>query len=422
MRNFKILIPARKEKDGVNLNRRNFDSTISVIPSNIRRYVTVATNDFNIMKKCNSYGVKYIELPEKYSKKSTPIKSIAYHYLKTIKTNPNDIILVLKLDYLERSMDEIKGFLQYFNDKNCSSLLCKKDWKGKDFKKTMVDIGNGKAVHLKNSKPDKKDDLIEISYYMVAFKSKELGGLNSNMYNKDTIFYPLDYDRKIIYKDVEKHNKKEIIKKPKNEKRVLILGNSPEINDINFKKINKDVVTIGINRIFLKFIPDFLFFNDHDIMQELINKKDEINLKKLKCVSSDWIYAQERKNRKLKEIRKKFNELCPYYKIYSRKDVFKFPDSCSTAIQIFDDYYFKNVPKTYYMAGVKLKWEEKSHFWKGEYKESLNDKDKNWYTPRFEKIYQNFKSLNFSKNLISVTPNSKLNTIMSYQNIDVFYD
>lgn len=51
--------------------------------------------------------------------------------------------------------------------------------------------------------------------------------------------------------------------------KVLVLGNDPQINSIDFEKIHPNIVTLGVNRIWLKFIPNYFFFSDLIISNEL---------------------------------------------------------------------------------------------------------------------------------------------------------
>ena len=65
--------------------------------------------------------------------------------------------------------------------------------------------------------------------------------------------------------------------------KVLVLGNDPQINDIDFSRLNKNVVTLGINRIWLKHIPDYFFFNDYEIAQELNNNPEVLAKIQTEC-------------------------------------------------------------------------------------------------------------------------------------------
>ena len=195
------------------------------------------------------------------------------------------------------------------------------------------------------------------------------------------------------------------------ENKVLVLGNSPFINQIDFNRLPKDLVTIGVNRIWLKHIPTYFFFNDSAILTEL-SKSDLFSdiVRKTKSFSSDWL------------TRGNFGNVPNWLRVYPRINQKGFPDSVTTAIQL----YAKNIAPSrkinYYIAGVSLKWTEPSHFWKEQEYSSLNDKDELWYTPRFNMILNNFKNLkSHGFKMISVTPDSQLNKIFRYENIENLY-
>lgn len=194
---------------------------------------------------------------------------------------------------------------------------------------------------------------------------------------------------------------------------ILVLGNDPQINEIKFDKLRPDTITLGINRIWLKHIPNYFFFNDYDIIQEL-NSQPEL-LAKLRAnsiiFSSDWLKLSGK------------SSFPPWVRIIPRLDKYSFPDSVTTAISLFKRNYLKSTNYTFYIAGVSLKWQEPSHFWKQlDYTGSLNLHGENWYSPRFEKIAQNFRILkNSETKMISVNPNSNLNKMMRYENIANLY-
>ena len=61
---------------------------------------------------------------------------------------------------------------------------------------------------------------------------------------------------------------------------ILILGNSSDINDFNFDLLkNKDsnLIVAGVNRIWFKYIPDYLYFSDHLILKELEQSNNIVN-------------------------------------------------------------------------------------------------------------------------------------------------
>jgi hypothetical protein len=199
--------------------------------------------------------------------------------------------------------------------------------------------------------------------------------------------------------------------------KILVLGNSPHINEIEFEKLDPRIKTVGINRIWLKHYPNYFFFNDWDIVKELNRPENEISRIKLTqssiCYSSTW-------------LRKSAEGTIPnWVRLYGINDRTFFPDSVSNSIRIFRDEFLRGLPNsdyTFYIAGVQLNWCEPSHFWKQDGYQGLNNKDKVWYDRRFRSIFNNFVRLkDLGVNMVSVTPGSSLNKIMRYENISNLY-
>lgn len=193
---------------------------------------------------------------------------------------------------------------------------------------------------------------------------------------------------------------------------VLVLGNDPFINHIDFFKLNPSIITLGVNRIWLKHIPNYFFFNDLPISNELKNYPDIVDRLKKESFSfsSDWISHKSTAN------------VPDWTAIYERQYSTGLPDSVTTAISIFSKDIMPNKDITFYIAGVSLKWQEPSHFWKTLPHESLNQHDRQWYDPRFEAILKNFTRLKANGvKMVSVTPNSMLNKMMRYERIENLY-
>jgi hypothetical protein len=195
--------------------------------------------------------------------------------------------------------------------------------------------------------------------------------------------------------------------------KVLVLGNDPNINSIDFSKLDPSVITLGVNRIWLKHIPTYFFFNDIQIATELQAQPEILAQLKEKsiCYSSDWLAVNNPK-------------LTPpnWTTIYNRPEPRSFPDSVSTAVSIFNTQFLQNKDITFYIAGVSLRWMEPSHFWKMENYESLNKHNQDWYNPRFAAILRNIARMRATgTKMISVTPNSMLNKVMRYEKIENLY-
>jgi len=198
--------------------------------------------------------------------------------------------------------------------------------------------------------------------------------------------------------------------------KVLVLGNDPQINNIDFIRLQPNVVTLGVNRIWLKHIPNYFFFNDHVILDELMLEPEKLEQLKEKSTifSSDWM---------TRGLRRKANYPVPsWVNVSPRPDFMKFPDSVTTAMEIFSRKYFGGQRCVFYIAGVSLIWQEPSHFWKDLNYSGKNSFGETWYSPRFKRIDKNFRTLkDKGHTMISVNPNSILNKTMRYESIDNLY-
>jgi hypothetical protein len=197
--------------------------------------------------------------------------------------------------------------------------------------------------------------------------------------------------------------------------RVLVLGNDPQINEIEFDRLAPDVITLGVNRIWLKHIPNYLFFNDWVIIDEL-NENPEILkeiTQKTQVFSSDWLVQSDKR---------RLASVPSWVRVYFRDNPFVFPDSVSTALRLFTRHIKSSQDCVFYIAGVSLKWKEPSHFWKELNYPGKNSHGEEWYSSRFLKMENNLKALKNSGNyLVSVNPESRLNKFIRYTNIGNLY-
>jgi hypothetical protein len=197
--------------------------------------------------------------------------------------------------------------------------------------------------------------------------------------------------------------------------KVLVLGNDPQINQIEFDKLPKNIITLGVNRIWLKHIPNYFFFNDCDIIEELEEVPETLIQLQMtsKIFSSDWLKPQ---------VKKRKRNIPKWTTVFPRAQPSRFPDSVTTAIHLFSTNYIPLDQCTFYIAGVSLIWQNPSHFWKELDHTSLNSNGPTWYLPRFDRISANFKYLkSVGFEMISVNPNSQLNKMMRYENIGNLY-
>jgi len=196
--------------------------------------------------------------------------------------------------------------------------------------------------------------------------------------------------------------------------RILVLGNDPQINEIAFSRLDPEIKTLGVNRIWLKHIPNYFFFNDREILRELAKLPDAVRAlsSKSQCFSSDWLLHPRSQQLAVPN----------WLKVYNRQKKNSFPDSVTTAMALFRTQYLKGIDVTFYVAGVSLRWSNPSHFWKELDYSALNQHGQEWYDRRFKLVLENFKKLPIPREkIVSVHPESLLNKYYRYEGIENLY-
>ena len=193
--------------------------------------------------------------------------------------------------------------------------------------------------------------------------------------------------------------------------KILILGNGADINNIDFDRIDGSFIVAGVNRIYKKHIPDYYFIYDLiDIMPEIPNGITKIHTVKNKYeqyINSD---TSDKSNKTFV-----INDYTNYTKIFNIHD--KVMECNFSAvnylIRLLDDVIYEQDINYFYIAGVPL-LESVGHF----YDEKINKTEQK----TLDKIYNDFLRLAYNNyHMVSVMPESKLNTIIPVIDKDILY-
>jgi len=421
-----FIIPARRNSKGVPFkNRKLMSYTFDIIPSDYKKRIIVTSDDEEILKEAQKRRFKILSRPSKLAEDTTSTKEVLRHTINAYNIH-NKNIICLYLTYPERRWEDIINAYNFFEKNSGKSLLCQKKPKTSPYLMMYKrnDIFGEQIIKHDLYRRQDYPDVFEISHFISIFKASEINYLNNNLYNEQTLFFPIedkiDVDESKDLKKLEEKTKKiEEEKIDKETNHFLIIGNDKSLNDLNPENIPEKYITVGINRSWLKLYTDYLFFNDIDILKELIYHK--INLEKMHLLSSDWLCRKDLSKENLEFI----ESYKKYIDIYKRKDLGAFPDSVTTAIKTLNDHIFEGEKNHFYIYGVSLRYDnEKNHFWSDNINEFfiLNNKDKNaeWYNKRFaiiKSVLQKMKRQGY--NITSVTKNSILNTIFPYKNLNL---
>ena len=191
----KYIIPARRNSKGLPFkNRMLFEYTIKSIPYEFLNSVIISTDDEVIIEKCKSLDLNYIFRDPLLALDETSTKDVIIDLVSMGLLTNEDTCVMLYLTYPERTWDDITKAMSFMEDNQAKSLLCKKHIQGTHPYLFMFDNNNHTGTQLVNHDLYRRQDypkVFELSHFISIFEVAELFNLNNNLYNKDTIYYPI---------------------------------------------------------------------------------------------------------------------------------------------------------------------------------------------------------------------------------------
>lgn len=199
----------------------------------------------------------------------------------------------------------------------------------------------------------------------------------------------------------------------KEVKNIFIFGTSPYLDSIDFEKIkhsqsSKDIITAGVNRIFYKFQPDYFFFMDRDIIEEL--SKNSIQREEhSKWMIPKFLYE----NSESRVERGDFQSYIDQQKIEELNinffEALKRKSSMLWLLYYFQEILFKDYLCKFFLIGVELKT-DKGHYFGGKY----NSNRPNLGTQYVSQQHGIKELSNLGYKIMSLTPNSKLHEFIPF--------
>jgi hypothetical protein len=198
----------------------------------------------------------------------------------------------------------------------------------------------------------------------------------------------------------------------------LVIGTGSDINDIDFKRIDKSFITAGVNKVYKKVIPDYFYI--YDLKDVLVDpNKNHLELpdeiKTVYC-TPDKLYEYFYQTRNYKQ------HFCTYYdKDYTPefnlhgKTYECNHSSINYLMRALNDYLYAGEENIFYMIGVPL-LERIGHFY--------DDIDKPIPTTQkmLDRFYNDFIRLkDLGYKIISLMTESRLNDLFPKENIEIIY-
>jgi N-acylneuraminate cytidylyltransferase len=195
------VVPARKGSKGMpHKNRRlleHFDY------ESIKYDLVVFSDDEWIEDFCFSNTIPFIWRPDEVSQDTTSTKETMLSLVERLSLSEDDIVVMLYLTYPERKVEDIKNALDFFHETKAKSLLCRKNVSVSPFLTLLKSGEHGGEQLIPHDYYRRQDypECFEVSHYICIFKVSELHNLNSNLYNKETVFFPIN---NVVDVDTEK--------------------------------------------------------------------------------------------------------------------------------------------------------------------------------------------------------------------------
>ena len=191
----KVIIPARRGSKGLPFkNRKLLKYTLDIIPDNIECVVT--TNDEDIARlidKIDRDNISVLQRPVHLSQDTTSTKDTMDWTIKRLRWEDEDIIM-LYLTYPQREWEHVELAYKEFTQSESESLLCKKETNQSPYL-ILKEEDDNKGSQLFTHDLYRRQDYpkcFEVSHYVSIFKGHAINKLNNNLYNNDTIYFPID--------------------------------------------------------------------------------------------------------------------------------------------------------------------------------------------------------------------------------------
>ena len=173
-------------------NRKLFEYTAKSIPKQYINDTYVFTDDDVI----NDYAQNHAFKTASRSPASAADESTTKEMMEDFCSHftDNDFVVMLYLTYPNRDWADVDKAIIIFEERNLSSLLCRKEAKQTPYL-MMFDRGDGTGEQVVKHNFSRRQDYrecFELSHYISIILPSELEKLNNNLYNDTTYFMKID--------------------------------------------------------------------------------------------------------------------------------------------------------------------------------------------------------------------------------------
>lgn len=192
----KYVIPARRNSKGLPFkNRKLINRTLTTLPNEVLCNTILTTDDEELLIVGDKHGIVCVNRDPLLALDETSTKRVMLDLKFNELISDDDTVVMLYLTYPQRTWDDVNKAINFFNQNNAKSLLCKKEINGTHPYLYLLDVDGMYGKQLTPHNLYRRQDypkVFELSHFISIFKVSELNNLNNNLYNDETIFYPID--------------------------------------------------------------------------------------------------------------------------------------------------------------------------------------------------------------------------------------
>ena len=188
------IIPARAGSKGLPYkNRKLFEYTAKTIPKDAAGQVIVTSDDDHILSLGSHFGFTCIKRPDHLSCDNSSTRDVLQHTADQLNIPDGDLVVLLYLTYPSRRWSDVQRAVSFFLSNQAKSLLCRKPVKDSPYLMMFEEenITGSKVIdHDLCRRQDYRNTFV-MSHFIGVFQVRELELLDTNLWNRATIFMPI---------------------------------------------------------------------------------------------------------------------------------------------------------------------------------------------------------------------------------------
>ena len=194
MSDLAYIIPARLGSKGLPYkNRKLFDFVIRQLPKIEHNKIIVSTNDPEIVVRARKYNVKVHSRSSSNSSDIASMKNVVEEIAQDYNLDKDTDVVLLYLTYPQRKFSDILAAYKFYTQNNATSMLCREEISDHPYLcLEQLEDHQGKQITPHNLyRRQDYPKCFRLSHFVSILKVSELNSLNDNLYNRNTVYYPI---------------------------------------------------------------------------------------------------------------------------------------------------------------------------------------------------------------------------------------